>query len=91
MFDKFGPLLEYDLVMDNCGGQNKNRMVIRLYLALTEIGFFKYSKLLFLVRRHTKNIWDRMFTFLKKTFHYSNIYTHEQVHRNLIRVNMLQL
>ena len=81
-FDNLGPLKEYVLVMDNCGGQNKNRMVIRLFLALTEIGFFNHCELLFLVRGHTKNTCDRMFTFLKKTFHYSNIYTHEQVHSN---------
>ena len=36
-FDKLGPLEEYAVVMENCRGQKENRMVIILFLALTEI------------------------------------------------------
>ena len=78
-----GPLLEYNIVMDNCGGQNKNRMVVRFLMMLTEIGFFKTCRMVFLVRGHTKNPCDRTFALLKKNFHYKNIYTKKQVYDNL--------
>lgn len=50
---------------------------------LTEIGYFKKSRMFFLVRGHTKNPCDRTFILLKKHFHYKNIYTKKQVHDNL--------
>ena len=46
---------ELSIVMDNCGGQNKNRMVLRLALYLVEAGYFEIANLIFLVRGHTKN------------------------------------
>jgi hypothetical protein len=63
------------IVMDNCGGQNKNRMVLHLALYLVEVGFFQTVKLFFLVRGHTKNPCDCMFNTLKKDYHQSNCYT----------------
>jgi hypothetical protein len=66
---------ELSIVMDNCGGQNKNRMVLRLALYLVEAGFFQTVNLIFLVRGHTKNPCDRMFNTLKKDYHRSNCYT----------------
>ena len=77
-----GPAKSYSLIMDNCGGQNKNRMVIRFLLLLTEIGVFRQINLLFLVRGHTKNACDRMFMLLKQNFHKRNIYTRKQLHDN---------
>ena len=67
--EKEGPAKSYTLIMDNCGGQNKNRMVIRLMLMLVEIGVFQKTCLAFLVRGHTKNACDRMFMLLKQNFH----------------------
>ena len=66
---------ELSIVMDNCGGQNKNRMVLRLGLYLVEVGYFETVNLIFLVRGHTKNPCDRMFNTLKKDYHRSNCYT----------------
>ena len=66
---------EYVMVMENCGGQNKNRMVIRFLLILTEIGVFKKSVNMYLVHGHTKNTCNRMFMLLKQNFHYKSIYT----------------
>jgi hypothetical protein len=66
---------ELSIVMDNCGGQNKNRMVLRLALYLVEAGYFEIVNLIFLVRGHTKNPCDRMFNTLKKDYHRSNCYT----------------
>eukprot|EP00978_Attheya_sp_CCMP212_P039672 scaffold208562_cov36-Attheya_sp.AAC.2 len=49
---------ELAIVMDNCTGQNKNKMVLRLAPLLVELGFFKKVSFVFLVRGHTKNICD---------------------------------
>ena len=74
---------EYAIVMDNCAGQNKNRMVIRFLMLMTEIGLFKKASNVYLVRGHTKNACDRCFMLLKQHFHYKNVYTMEQLNKNL--------
>ena len=78
-----GALNEYVLTMDNCGGQNKNRMVIRFLLMMTELKVYNKVWLIFLVRGHTKNPCDRMYMLLKQRFHYKNVYTMKQLHDNL--------
>ena len=70
-----GPLKFYNLVMDNCGGQNKNTMVIFFFLMLCEIGIIGEVNIIFLIRRHTKNLCDQIFALLKKYYHYKNLYT----------------
>ena len=77
--NEVGPMKEYNLIMDNCGGQNKNRMVIRLFMMLAELGYVKTARMSFLVRGHTKNPCDRNFMLLKKNFHWKNIYTKQQL------------
>jgi hypothetical protein len=67
---------ELSIIMDNCTGQNKNKMVLRLAPLLVELGFFKKVSFVFLVRGHTKNICDRYFALMKKFFHKSQIYTY---------------
>lgn len=67
------------IVMDNCGGQNKNRMVLRSALFLVECGYFSSVLLLFLVRGHTKNNCDRLFNLLKLHFHDQNVYSYPQL------------
>ena len=62
------------LVFDNCGGQNKNHMVLRLPLWMVEIGLYKKVKIVFLIAGHTKNIADRLFKELKKDCHKSDIF-----------------
>ena len=81
--ERDGSMGEYALIMDNCGGQNKNRMVIRFLMLMTEIGIFKKASNVYLVRGHTKNACDRMFMLLKQHFHHKNVYTMDQLHRNL--------
>ena len=46
--DRFGHAKELNIVMDNCAGQNKNRMVIRMCVWLVEIEIFKEVNLIFL-------------------------------------------
>jgi hypothetical protein len=74
--EKGGPLT---IVMDNCGGQNKNRMVLRTALFLVECGYFSSVLMLFLVRGHTKNNCDRLFNLLKDHFHKQNVYSYKQL------------
>ena len=67
------------MVFDNCGGQNKNRIVLRYALYLVEKGIYKSVELVFLVCGHTKNVCDRMFKELKQKFHHKNVYTMNQL------------
>ena len=45
---------ELNLFMDNCGGQNKNRMVLRLPLYISERKYFRNTNIGFLEKGHTK-------------------------------------
>lgn len=49
------------LVFDNCSGENKNNMVLRLGLWLLDMGIHEEVEVLFLKASHTKNICDRWF------------------------------
>lgn len=79
------PVIRYDesagawgghlvLVCDNCGGQNKNRMVTRYLLWLIECKVFRKVSLVFLIAGHTKNPCDRLFNLLKKGYRQRNIF-----------------
>ena len=68
------------IVMDNCGGQNKNKMVLRLALYLVEMKYFKQVEFIFFVRGHTKNVCDRLFNLLKIRYHKANVYTMDMLH-----------
>ena len=65
--------------MDNCSGQNKNNMVLRLALFLVEAKYFKKVTFMFYIVGHTKNAADRWFNMLKKSYRRSDIFTYEQL------------
>lgn len=67
------------LVADNCGGQNKNRMVLRYCCYLVETKKFKSVRLMFLIAGHTKNPCDRLFNLLKKDYRQKNIFCVEDL------------
>ena len=67
------------VVMDNCGGQNKNNNVLRLALYLVERKYFHRVEFAFYVRGHTKNDCDRLFNQLKIKYHKMNVYTMSQL------------
>jgi hypothetical protein len=69
------PTGKLSVIMDNCAGQNKNRMVLRLALYLVEASYFREVEFIFLVAGHTKNQCDRMFNKLKKKYNKSNVYS----------------
>ncbi len=81
----FSPLTEgqtgkqLSIVMDNCGGRNKNNNVLRLALYLVELQYFEIVQFVFYVRRHTKNNCDRLFNQLKLRWHKKNTYTMKQL------------
>jgi hypothetical protein len=52
--DDADPLKELNFVFDNCGGQNKNRMVLRFLVVLVKRKICKLARAIFLVRGHTK-------------------------------------
>lgn len=65
---------ELNLVMDNCGGQNKNNHVLLLAPYLVELGYFKQVNIIFLIVGHTKNVCDRRFNNLKHAYHKSQVF-----------------
>ena len=77
--ERLGPGKALTMVFDNCGGQNKNRIVLRYALYLVGKRIFKSVKLVFLVCGHTKNVCDCMFKELKQKFHHKNVYTMSQL------------
>ena len=70
---------ELTIIMDNCAGQNKNRMVLRLALYLVEAEYFAKVTFVFYIVGHTKNACDRWFNMLKNLTVKRNIYTFEQL------------
>jgi len=65
---------ELNVIMDNCGGQNKNKTVIRLGAYLQELGWFQDVNLIFLVKGHTKNVADRHFNLMKQDWRKRDVY-----------------
>jgi hypothetical protein len=74
---------ELNLVMDNCGGQNKNRYVLRLAPLLVERRFYRHVNIIFLVAGHTKNAADRLFNLLKIQYRKKQVFTMEQLQQTL--------
>ena len=71
---------ELTYIADNCGGQNKNRVVVRFLMWLVENKVFPKITLFFLVKGHTKNAADRMFNLLKLSYHAKDNFTYDQLH-----------
>jgi hypothetical protein len=69
------PFKEINLVMDNCGGQNKNRYVLRLLHFLVKRKIAVVARAILLVRGHTKNACIRLLNTLKRQYRTSNSFT----------------
>ena len=70
---------ELTYIVDNCGAQNKNEIIVRLLMWLVEYNIFPRVRF-FLVRGRTKNAADRIFNLLKLHYHQKNIYSYDQPH-----------
>jgi hypothetical protein len=77
--DAANPYKELNLIMDNCSGQNKNQMVLRLVPYLVEMGYFSKVNFIFLVVGHTKNPCDRLFNLCKKAYRKSQVFIMDQL------------
>jgi hypothetical protein len=73
------PSKKLTFVFDNCSGQNKNGMVLKLVVYLVEMGYFEEVEFLFLIVGHTKNPADRLFNLLKIDYRSMNLYTMKQL------------
>lgn len=65
---------ELTIIFDNCPGQNKNNMVLRIAPYLVEHKIFSQVTMLFLVAGHTKNIADRFFNLLKQVYRKAQVW-----------------
>jgi hypothetical protein len=70
---------ELTIIMENCAGQNKNRMVLQLANYLVEANYFEKVSFVFYIVGHTKNGCDRWFNTLKKNYCRRNIYSFNQL------------
>jgi hypothetical protein len=80
LYDKFwlrkgSPGKKLTIAMDNCSGQNKNNVVLRLALYLVEMKYFRTVEFVFYIRGHTKNACDRMFNQMKLKYHKQDIFS----------------
>jgi hypothetical protein len=66
------------IVMDDCGGQNKNKMVLRLAVYLVEMNYFKQVEFFF-ARGHTKNVCDQLVMFFDYDDMLNNFTNHLKV------------
>lgn len=73
--DTTTPYKEITFIFDNCGGQNKNRMVLRFLFFIVKMKIAYIARAAFLIRGHTKNDCDRLFNLMKKHYRKANIYT----------------
>ena len=70
---------ELNILLDNCGGQNKNNFVLCLANLLVKCKYFKSVNFIFYVKGHTKNPYDCFFNLLKKEYRMQNIFTFEDL------------
>jgi hypothetical protein len=73
------PSKKLTFVFDNCSGQNKNGMVLKLVVYLVEMGYFEEVQFMFLIVGHTKNPADRLFNLLKLLYRSLNLFTMKQL------------
>jgi hypothetical protein len=64
---------------DNCSGQNKNGMVLKLVVHSVEMGHFEEVEFLFPIVGHAKNPADRLFNLLKMDCRSMNLHTMKQL------------
>jgi hypothetical protein len=65
-------------------------MVLRLALLFVELGYYKRVNCVFLVAGHTKNSCDRLFNVLKIAYRRQNMFTMEQLLKQLNTCNLVE-
>eukprot|EP00957_Ditylum_brightwellii_P077825 5914697-Ditylum_brightwellii.AAC.2 len=74
---------ELTYIANKCGGQNKNKVIVRFLMWLVETMVFPKVTLLFLMKGHTTNAADRMFNLLKLSYHAKDLFTYDVLHAAL--------
>ena len=77
------PAKEIHLIFDNYGGQNKNRMVLRMLSILVKRKACIVSRDIFLTRVHTKNDCDRLFNLMNQNCRGRNIYPSKDLYASI--------
>jgi hypothetical protein len=76
---KGDPCKKLVIAVDNCGGQNKNKIVFRLTPYLVEMGYFLTFGFCVYVHGHTKNVCDLTFNQRKLKYHKNDVFTWSRV------------
>jgi hypothetical protein len=71
------------IALDNCRGQNKSNVVLRLAPYLVDMDYFLKFEFAFYIRGHTKNACNRTNNQMKSKYHKKDIFTWEQAMQTL--------
>ena len=71
---------EFNILVDNCGVQNKNIAMIRFLNMIKEVGLFGIAT--FCIKGHTKNDRDRKFNSIKVLYGKQNVLNFENCCQN---------
>ena len=82
---------EIAVLVYNCGGQNKNNVMIRFMNMINERGFFGTATLYFYIKGHTKNCCDCAFNSLKVLYRKQNVFAFEKCCENLNTSNNVEV
>ena len=80
-----------NIIFDNCSGQNKNNMVLKLAAWLKQMGYFHTVNFVFLIVGHTANAADHLFNSLKHKYQKNNIYTMQALIKHLSTYNSVRI
>ena len=69
---------EISILVYNCGGQNKNNLIIRVLNMINQRGFFGTDNFNLYIKVHTKNDSGRAFNSLKVLYWKRNFFTFEK-------------
>ena len=81
---------ETDILVDNCGVQNKNNVMIRFLNMIKERGLFGTYNLHFYIKGHTKNDREHAFNSLKVLYRNQHVFTFEKCCGNVNTINSVE-
>ena len=79
------------ILVDNCGGQNKNNVIIHFLNMIKEGGFFRTDALNLYIKGHTKNCLGCAFNSLKLLYQKQNFFTFEKCCEILNGINNVEI
>ena len=69
---------EISILVDNCGVQNNNNVMIRFLIMIKEGGIFGTATFHFYIKGHTNNDCDLAFNSLKVLYREKNVFTFDK-------------